>query len=527
MFRIGELFIAAAVPALLLVPPGEDLRRHYKATLDFTEEGTPRTWTCTAKDVWRVSSFHYENGRQLNLELGPSTVVFGVHAENVVWAALLPDYPGVVSSTDAAKGEHVASVWMRFHPSHLTELFPSKIVEGPGPERSILWARRLYSHKISSGWQTNNWPVIPKQDSFVFDCETTEGPRRYFVDDQGAVDCVKFFETQTLPALEPIDPQVAVEVFESAWKAFDEEYAKFALVPEVDWSAQRERYLPWAQEARTTFEAGATIGLMLESLRDLHVWVKAGEEHMPGFNRVRRFNGSWSAAGELIGPIEDTKNGLLWGRTEDGIAYLNISSLGDESLADVVDRVLEKLGGTWAAVVDLRFNGGGDEVLAQRIAGRFADEPRVYAISRYRSGPKHDELGPEQPRKVEPRSWRYAGPVVALFGARTMSSAESLAMMLAQFPNVTTMGSRTAGSSANPRKLELPAGIVVNLPRWNDLDPRGQPIEHVGFAPQVEIAARSSQFSPTTDPVLEAALKHLRKTPKAKRKPVREDGASK
>src|SRR5688572_18447523 len=104
MFRIGELFIAAAVPALLLVPPGEDLRRHYKATLDFTEEGTPRTWTCTAKDVWRVSSFHYENGRQLNLELGPSTVVFGVHAENVVWAALLPDYPGVVSSTDAAKG---------------------------------------------------------------------------------------------------------------------------------------------------------------------------------------------------------------------------------------------------------------------------------------------------------------------------------------------------------------------------------------------------------------------------------------
>jgi C-terminal processing protease CtpA/Prc len=94
-----------------------------------------------------------------------------------------------------------------------------------------------------------------------------------------------------------------------------------------------------------------------------------------------------------------------------------------------------------------------------------------------------------------------------------------MALMFAQCPQATTMGDRTGGSSGNPRQMELEGGIVVNLPRWNDMDPDGNPIEVVGSAPKVKIDAKPAEFTATQDPVLEAALATLRKIAKKDRKP--------
>jgi C-terminal processing protease CtpA/Prc len=183
-----------------------------------------------------------------------------------------------------------------------------------------------------------------------------------------------------------------------------------------------------------------------------------------------------------------------------------------------------RMGETWALIVDLRFNGGGGEDLAQAIAGRFTDERRVYSTSQYRDGPKPDNLGQRIERVFEPRGpWRYAAPVVLLQGRKTLSSAESMALMFAQCPQVTTLGDSTGGSSGNPRSIQLECGITVNQPRWLDRDPEGNPIEHVGVAPEVRIEAAPEAFDDTRDPVLEAALARLRKTPKGKREPAHEE----
>ena len=84
---------------------------------------------------------------------------------------------------------------------------------------------------------------------------------------------------------------------------------------------------------------------------------------------------------------------------------------------------------------------------------------------------------------------------------------------------MTTMGDRTAGSSGNPRQLELGCGITVNLPRWRDMDPQGRPIEHGGIAPEVALDIEPAEFTASEDPLLDAALARLRKTPKGQRKP--------
>ena len=92
-----------------------------------------------------------------------------------------------------------------------------------------------------------------------------------------------------------------------------------------------------------------------------------------------------------------------------------------------------------------------------------------------------------------------------------MSSAEAFALMLAQGPRVTTMGDRTAGSSGNPRRIEAGNSVTVNLPRWNPLDPTGKPFDAVGVQPDVLVRAEGDVFAGGQDPVLEAAIQHLRK----------------
>ncbi len=144
----------------------------------------------------------------------------------------------------------------------------------------------------------------------------------------------------------------------------------------------------------------------------------------------------------------------------------------------------------------MRFNGGGSEPLGQEITGRFLDHPCVYSLSQFRNGPKHTDLTAKLERTCKPDGpWHYVGPVAVLQGQKTMSSAESFALMLAQCPQVTTIGDRTAGSSGNPRRIEAGAGIVVNLPRWIDMDPAGKPIDFVGVLPRIKIEAKPADFS--------------------------------
>lgn len=92
-----------------------------------------------------------------------------------------------------------------------------------------------------------------------------------------------------------------------------------------------------------------------------------------------------------------------------------------------------------------------------------------------------------------------------------MSSAEAFVLMLAACPHVTTMGDRTAGSSGNPRQLDVGAEIIVNLPRWIPRDASGKSFDTVGIQPDIPVKTTPEEFTRTADPVLSAALKRLRK----------------
>lgn len=494
----------------------------YETTLERKGQPVPLDWTCDEGDVWRVTGLEFVRGGEFSLVLNESTVVFGRHGKTPVWALVLPDAATSVVGRTAASGSMVKSVWMRFHPSKFGELFPVARVKGPGPAQAQLLARRIALHKMGGSWQVDGFPAIPDKGAMVLDMETVQGPRKFLKVDEtkSSIELIDAFDKRVMAPEVPLAPEQSLAAFDQAWAKFDATYAKFGLRPEVDWDALKARYRPLAESAPTTWEAGTAIALMLENLRDLHVWVKAGDELCPLYQRVRPANFSWQGTQAAVGEVRGAKNEVAVGRTKDGIAYIGSFGLMDAEVVSAFDSALEELGDCWALVLDVRMNGGGSESSAQQMAGRFADKKKVYSQARVRDDPKdRASLKPAQPRSLEPRGpWRWAQPVVVLQGRKTMSSAESFVAMLGTCSNVTTMGDATAGASANPELLELPGGIVVNVPRWNDLDAAGKPIEDVGFPPKVPFAATPTSFTSDKDALVTAAIEKLRKQAKGVRR---------
>jgi hypothetical protein len=513
MRRLAFLLSAFLLSAFLhaaSAAAAQDLAKLYPGSLRWSESGLFPT--CTAADVWRLRRFELARGKEFRVSAGAATAAFGVYEGNVLWAAVFPDEPAEICANGAGNGEKAKTIFLRFPPAELNQVFPPATVLDRGDPWLRAHAMRIAARKVCWKWCTPaGYPTVVQAGWRLVDMDTVEGPRRFYgVDGSGGrVEYVAEFENSPVPASPPITKAAARAALDEVWKAFDAEYAGFVLLPKLDWGKAGEDARKRIERAETVFDAAAVISEMLCSLQDRHVWVRAGEEGVPGFAQPREPNASFDAIVKMVGPLRTAGEDLQWGRT-DAIGYLAVNGLSDPKLPDEFDAALKSLKDTKGLVVDLRFNGGGDEILAQKVAGRFADRERVYSVNQYRDGPGHADLGEKHERAFPPRGpWRYEKPVVVLWGRVTLSSAESLALMFAQCPQVTTMGEPSGGSSGNPRQLALPCGITVNLPRWLDMDPAGNPIEHVGVKPQRPVAAGPGDFTAGRDPVLQAALRRL------------------
>ncbi len=495
---------------------------------DLTRKGplVPLGWSSGPGDVWRVSGLEFVRGSWMSISFGESTVVFGVHAGNPLWAVILPDAPASIVGQVSAAGSMVTSAFVRFHPAQFPELFPVTRVTGQGPPAAMLAARRIAMHKMEGSWSVDGMPGVPDPGTLVLDCDTKQGPRRYMtVDDtKQLVHYKAAFEKRVLPPDTALDGGTAVLAFDAVWTRFDEAYAQFGLRPAVDWDALRTVYRPLAEGAQTTWEAGTAIALCIENLRDLETRVRCDGEWCPRFERARVLNASWSGTQEALGDVGAPSKQVAVGRTKDGVAYIGTFGLSDAGAVDAFDAALEEIGDCWALVLDLRMNEGGDAAIALQMAGRFADKKRTYAQSQVRSDPKNrTALTSATSLTLEPRGpWRWGQPVVVLQGPRTLGAAEAFVAMLATIPTVTTMGGPTAGANGTPEPLDLSSSVgfelVVQVPTSNGLDASGKSFADVGLLPKVAFAPKPTSFTSDSDDLLTAALERLRKQAKGVRR---------
>lgn len=306
-------------------------------------------------------------------------------------------------------------------------------------------------------------------------------------------------------------PQRNREAVEELRRAIDEDYA-YRDLHGVDWDAAFKEAVPRLERAASPRAFADEAAKLLAPAKDLHVWLKVGDEIVGTFRRSVSPNFNPRALPRLVPNLKQHGTTVLTGRFDDGVVYVAVGTWEkkepaalEEAYAAIAEAAATKAP---AILVDVRPNSGGDEILARQFAGCFVASPKVYSKNTTRGGGKWSQVFD---RVVEPNKARpaYCGKVVMLTGPANMSSCESFVLMMKHAPDCTLVGENTYGSSGNPRPRDLGNGVTVFLSSWKDMLPDGSPLEGKGIAPDVPVKSTPADFQ-AADPVLAAALKVAR-----------------
>lgn len=303
-----------------------------------------------------------------------------------------------------------------------------------------------------------------------------------------------------------------VKAVKELWRLIDESYS-YRDLRDVNWKAQFRKYNRRLKEAKTAAQFARTAAHMLAPAKDVHLNLRAGDVPFATYRPKIRCNYNLDALPRLVPQWKEENDFLASGRYNDDIGYLLIRSWSmprPEMLLPAFD-VLNRLADTRALIIDVRPNGGGDELFAREFAGSFVTESSVYARNEYRDPSAKDGFGKRLDRVIEPNHGRplYKGRVVVLSGQNVMSSCESFLLMMKQAPDCTLVGETSFGSSGNPKAHRLANGVTALVPSWRDMLPDGTLLEGRGVEPDIAVRARPEDFD-RSDPVLAAALKFLR-----------------
>jgi hypothetical protein len=306
--------------------------------------------------------------------------------------------------------------------------------------------------------------------------------------------------------------------FDIFWQDFDERYAQFEHRG-IDWEAVKNTYRPRVTDDTTDKVLFNILAETAGILNDSHVTLYGNGRYYRsgrvGAVEADDFDLDLVKNDYLKETKQDGEKIFTYGWVEDGVGYLHIYQMyGDNSdWYEHIDKVLSYFEDAKAMIVDIRGNQGGMSAFALEIAGRFADKKRLVQQSRYRTGPNHNDLGPVTKYYVTPKGERFKGPVVLLSNLFTMSAAESFALAMLSFPNVTHMGAATGGAFATTVPRELLNGWTYFLPVSLETNAKGECLEGLGIIPTPEnqMSNTPEDLEQDVDAVLEFALEKLSK----------------
>jgi hypothetical protein len=310
------------------------------------------------------------------------------------------------------------------------------------------------------------------------------------------------------PAPSDTTPEKNKQALANLTKFIDEDYSYRDRL-KIDWPKQIAARRPQFENAKTINEFARLAAHLLRLAEDPHIHIKAGDLEIGTAANSNPPNFNFEILQHVVPNFNQQDNGLCTGRFDKNgksIGFILFSDCSKEQ-ATSFDKALDQLKDTNALIIDARANGGGDELAAQKVAGRFVEKPAVYSKDRLRHFGQWSQMSD---RTVEPRNDapRYPNPVVVLIGPKIMSSAESFALMMQQGAHARLIGQTTRGSSGRPIPHNLGNGVTVFLPSWEDHLPSNSLLEAHGVSPDILIKTTPQQLQ-SSDPTLNAALSIL------------------
>lgn len=307
---------------------------------------------------------------------------------------------------------------------------------------------------------------------------------------------------------EKIAAEVQKQAIENLRKAIDENYS-YRDLRSVDWKEVFAKYQPKLEASETSQAFARVTAELLGAAKDAHISVEVNGSRRGTFQRNITPNVNFRTLPQVIPNWRHENNSIVaTGKCEDGITYLLIGSWPGKDLPEEIFEAIASADPKKGLIIDVRTNGGGDEPAAQKVAGCFITEEKIYS----KNTTIHDGKWSETyDRVVKPNKARpaYRGKVVVLIGPVCMSSNESFILMM-KSAGATLIGGKTYGSSGNPKPHDLGNGVTVFLPSWKDLFPDGSLLEGVGIAPDIVVETTIEELK-SEDAVIDEALKELRK----------------
>ncbi|PVM74939.1 peptidase [Caulobacter radicis] len=278
----------------------------------------------------------------------------------------------------------------------------------------------------------------------------------------------------------------------------------------LDWSARRRDALAALGETPDDAALWKALAVLLRGIDDAHVEL---DGLVDGQMRTRRLGeaavllrakaapggeAAWGRAWRAqvlaapLGVREAAGGRILWGR-QGKVGYLAVNAMGgfdpragddDTALLDAtLDEAMAAFAGAEAVIVDVSGNRGGYDVIARRIAARFADRRREVGSKIAVGGD-----GLVQPLLITPSDRpRYLGPVWLLTSQVTVSAGETFTLSMRALPNVRQAGETTRGALSDQLQKPLPNGWRFALPAEVHRDAGGRVVEGEGIAPQAPL----------------------------------------
>ncbi|PKV48451.1 peptidase S41-like protein [Aquimarina sp. MAR_2010_214] len=309
------------------------------------------------------------------------------------------------------------------------------------------------------------------------------------------------------------DPKVNFDHF---WNIFNDYYAFFET-RNVDWSQYKN-----LREQVTSENFYETLEELVFLLKDGHVAIDDEANNVAidagSPSLISRLNSGLS--GDLIiesqedynmlysqklqtivskylnNKVEVDENGkIAWGLIGSDIAYINILGMEGyastaknelETLNSVLDKIMNDLKKSAVSklIIDVRFNGGGYDMVSVNIASRFLDQERLAFSKKARLG---DGFTKSTSINVTPKGdFQFTGDIMLLTSPLTASAAEIFTLCMKDLPYVTIMGDNTNGVFSDILVHTLPNGASVGLSNEVYSDANGKIYEAIGVGPSEE-----------------------------------------
>ncbi|MFL6277690.1 MAG: S41 family peptidase [Blastocatellia bacterium] len=189
-------------------------------------------------------------------------------------------------------------------------------------------------------------------------------------------------------------------------------------------------------------------------------------------------------------------------RLTDGIGYLRFSQFLPQ-LRQRIHEALLQMSDAPAIIIDLRGNGGGEDMIGLEMAAHLFAQPTVFNVMRTRHGLKNVSVRPE--------AKTYAGPVVILVDEGSGSASEQFAAPMQELGRAVIVGLRTAAADLDANLKRLPTGAILLYAFAECRTPKGVVIEGRGVIPDVEVKLTRAALLQGGDPQLQAAISQIQK----------------